>query len=127
MRAEPKTVAPGRPMASTAAKPAAISAPIACACAWGLSSSRSRRSRSACSLIPRTLQPMLRHVADPHAENEHHRSAEVERKHERRARVALEPHELVRAPHPAAVENADREQVEEVEQEPDVGERGQQV
>ena len=86
---------------------------------------RRRRVLEDAAVCPRS-EPVLRDVARRHAEHEQHREADVERRSRRvpgLARAdAVAPSRIVclpagRAPDRAAVEEADRDQVEEVEQE----------
>ena len=71
---------------------------------------------------------MLGDVGRGHAEHAHERRAEVERVDEERlALPAAVAQEAGRAPDGAAVEDPDRDQVEQVEEEAEVGEREQQV
>src|SRR5262245_8158604 len=121
--AEPNTETAGRSMRATCAKPARNSSAIVSTACAGSASAVSRRRRSSTA-----LEPVLWHVRLEGAVEEQDRRRRVqEPRDERQVATAPVPEEPRRAPDRAAVEGAERQQVEQVEHEPEVRERDQQV
>src|SRR5690349_23580512 len=104
-RADPKRATAGRSICATFSKPARNSAAIFATDASMSDVPRSRILRSSVNVS----EPVLRHVRDDHPDAERERRAEVEDVGRRRlAAAATEPQPARRAPHRAAVEEAER-------------------
>src|SRR5689334_15956639 len=123
-RADPKSATAGRSMRATISNPARNSSAIF---ATDASMSDVPSSRILRSSVTRS-ESVLRDVRRDHADRERGRRAEVEDVCDRRFRAApAEPQPLRRAPHRATVEEAERNEVEQVEEEPEVREREPEV
>src|SRR6266700_112390 len=117
-RAEPNSATAGRSILATSAKPARNSAAIFSTASTGSASCVSRMRRSS----TRRSEPVLRDVRGDHADDQRRGGAEVEHVGDRRLHAApAEAQPAGRPPDGAAVEDAERQQVDQVEEEAEVG------
>src|SRR6476469_176638 len=123
-RAEPKSATAGRSIRSTFSSPARNSAAIfATDCSMGEVPS----SRIFLSSVIEALQAVLWRIRRVHPEGQRGRRAEVERvRREREAPTAAETQVSRGAPDRATVEDAERDHVDQVQEEAGVGKRVQQ-
>src|SRR5690242_17152765 len=123
-RAEPNRHTAGRSISATCSNPARNSAAI-------FATDSSISASLGCSRIRRSsicLETVLRDVRHDHPDHERQRGRAVDRVGEQRLPASpAEPEQPGRPPHSAAVEDPERQQVDEVEEEADVGERLQEV
>src|SRR6476469_664561 len=122
--ADPNSATAGRSICATFSKPARNSSAIF---ATDASIGDVPWSRIFLSSVTQ-LQAMLCLVRRVHAEQQHRCGAEVERvRREREPAPATEPQPTRGAPHGAAVEDPERNQVEQVQEEAGVGERREEI